>query len=488
MKKYNNPGIFFEETIASADGASTVVRKPADFSPKNITSAEMGIGAFVGIAPRGAMREPILVTNWTEYVNEFGGFDVNSMLAYAVQGFFQNGGSKAYIVRTCKYNSDTCSAKIATLDVKDSSEGSSFVLNAKNEGTWGNQIGVEIKEAGENNFTLNIYLKNVLAESYKTTLADLDTDLSESKLVSLVSVGSQLPKANSITSLAGGLDGISDMQDSDYVNAIEVLMDEDFNNLAVPGITTVAVHKAMDDFMDRKGFGQAFKDAPQSMSDSQLVTYRASLGNSARGRMINKYVKVTDPIGVGKNPVKNVPSCGHVMGVVAFMQRNNGAWIATAGVDAKIKGILGLSSKVTETSIALLNPVGITCLKEIKNVGVVIWGARTFSDNKELKYANIRDLIDYIELSLKQSMGWTNFKNNDNRLWGMIKPNVETFLRGVWAQGGLKGDKPEEAYWVKCDAEINTPDVVDEGITYCDIGIAGSKPNEFTVFRMNVRG
>lgn len=488
MKKYTNPGIFFEETIASADGANTVVRKPAEYNAKNVTSAEMGIGAFVGIAPRGAMRKPVLVTSWTEYVNEFGGFDNNSMLAYAVQGFFQNGGQKAYIVRTCKFNDITCTAKTATLDIKDNSETSSFVLNAKNEGAWGNQISVEIKEVDDPKFTLNIYLKNVLAESYVTSLAQLDVDLQDSKLVNLGVVGDQLPKALSVTALAGGLDGISDMQDTDYVKAIEVLADEDFNNLAVPGITTVAVHKAMDDFMDKKGFGQAFKDAPQSMSDSQLVTYRESLGNSARGRMINKYVKVSDPIGVGKNPIKKVPSCGHVMGVVSYMQRNSGAWVATAGVEAKIQGIIGLADKVTETSIALLNPVGITCLKEIKNVGVVIWGARTFSDNKDLKYANVRDLIDFIELSLKESMTWTNFKNNDERLWGMIKPNVETFLKGVWAQGGLKGNTPEEAFWVKCDSEINTPETVDEGITYCDIGLAVSKPNEFTVFRMNVRG
>lgn len=488
MKKYSNPGIFFEETIASADGSNTVVRKPAEYSAKSVTSAEMGIGAFVGVAPRGAMREPILVTSWTDYVNKFGGFDVNSMLAYAVQGFFQNGGQKAYIVRTCKYNSDTCSAKTATLEVKSDTDQPSFTVNAENEGAWGNQISIEIKEAEDSKFTLNVYLKNVLAETYVTSLDNIEFDTQSSPLINVVGVGSVAPKEHSLTSLTGGTDGIADMSDSDYTDAIDLLAEEDFNNLAVPGVTTVAVHKYMDDFMDKKGFGMAYKDAPPSMSDSELVTYRASLGNSARGRMINKYVKVSDPIGLGKNPTKNVPSCGHVMGVVAYVQRNSGAWTAVAGVDAKVQGILGLAGKVTENSIAQLNPVGITCLKELKNTGVVIWGARTFSDNKEMKYANVRDLVDFIELSLKESMTWTNFKNNDSRLWGMIKPNVETFLRGVWSQGGLKGDKPEEAFWVKCDSEINTPDTVADGITYCDIGLATSKPNEFTVFRMNVRG
>ena len=83
-------------------------------------------------------------------------------------------------------------------------------------------------------------------------------------------------------------------------------------------------------------------------------------------------------------------------------------------------------------------------------------------------------------------MTWTNFKGNDERLWGMIKPNVESFLRSLWSQGGLKGEKEAEAFWVKCDAELNTPEVVDAGITYCEIGFAGVKPNEFTVFKMNI--
>ena len=485
MKKYNNPGIFFEEVVASKDGATTVVRKPATINAGAVTGAEMGIGAFVGTAPRGAVRKPVLVTNWTEYVNEFGAFDNNSMLAYAVQGFFLNGGDKAYIVRTTKFNSDVNTAKIASLAIKDDAETEFLTISAKNEGAWGNDLSVEVANVGEGKFTLNVYYKNVLAESYVATLADIEIDVQDSKLIDLIA-GTGTPKAVSVTSLTGGNDGLAGIEDADYVNALEALVDVEFNNLAVPNVTSKTVHKAMDDFCDRVGRGKAIKDAPNNLSTGELSTYRESLGNSARGVMVYPYVVVNDPIGLGKNPTKEVPASGFVMGRIAQMQRDKGVWNATAGIDAKIAGIVGLAKKVSDSDIAVLNPQGITCLKELKNVGAVIWGARTFSSDSTFKYAVIRDLADYIELSLSQSMTWTNFKGNDERLWGMIKPNVESFLRSLWSQGGLKGEKEAEAFWVKCDAELNTPEVVDAGITYCEIGFAGVKPNEFTVFKMNI--
>lgn len=487
MKVYNNPGIFFEETVATEDKANVIVRKPASFGATEVVGAEMGIGAFIGIAPRGAMHKDILVTNWTEFVNEFGGFSVNSMLAYAVQGYFLNGGQKAHIVRTCKYNEETCTAKVASLILQGAGERNALTIKAENEGVWGNNISVEITEVESNNFTLTVYLKNVKAEVYKTSLAEVEIDTKDSPLID-VTAGEEPPVAKSATALTGGNDGISDITDTDYVNAMEVLKDSKFDMLAIPGITTKAVQTAMDDFCDRKGLCRAIKDAPYSMSPSQLATYRATLGSSARGRMVYPYFTVSDPIGLGKNPTKDVPPSGYVMGRMSQMIREKGAWNATAGIDAKINGILGLATPVNESDIAILNPLGITCCKSIDKIGVVIWGARTFSSDRTMKYANVRDTIDYIELSLNQSMLWSNFKGNTEELWEKIRLSVQTFLTSLWSQGGLKGAKQSEAFWVKCDSEINTQEAIDNGITYCDIGVSCIKPNEFTVFRLTING
>lgn len=57
------------------------------------------MAAFVGLAPTGPLNEPTLVTNWTQYVAAFGDFTGGYYLAHSVYGFFNNGGSAAYVVR-----------------------------------------------------------------------------------------------------------------------------------------------------------------------------------------------------------------------------------------------------------------------------------------------------------------------------------------------------------------------------------------------------
>jgi len=55
----------------------------------------------------------------------------------------------------------------------------------------------------------------------------------------------------------------------------------------------------------------------------------------------------------------------------------------------------------------------------------------------------------------------------------------------VWRSGALFGATPGEAFYVKCDAETNPPEVVEAGRVVCEIGISPVKPAEFVVFRLS---
>src|SRR4051794_33527834 len=70
------------------------------------TGPIQGVGtntaAFIGTAVSRAMREPTRITNWSQFVDTFGGYfpqQPRLFMAYAVHGFFDNGGREAYIVR-----------------------------------------------------------------------------------------------------------------------------------------------------------------------------------------------------------------------------------------------------------------------------------------------------------------------------------------------------------------------------------------------------
>ena len=46
------------------------------------------------------------------------------------------------------------------------------------------------------------------------------------------------------------------------------------------------------------------------------------------------------------------------------------------------------------------------------------------------------------------------FETNDSSLWSRIKHRLEGYCYELFQKGALKGQSPEEAYYVKCDREI----------------------------------
>ena len=84
MPTYLSPGVYVEEV-------------PAGSRP--IEGVGTSVAAFVGLAPKGPINEPTLVSNWTQFADTFGDFVESSYLAYAVYGYFLNGGGNCFVVR-----------------------------------------------------------------------------------------------------------------------------------------------------------------------------------------------------------------------------------------------------------------------------------------------------------------------------------------------------------------------------------------------------
>ena len=77
------------------------------------------------------------------------------------------------------------------------------------------------------------------------------------------------------------------------------------------------------------------------------------------------------------------------------------------------------------------------------------------------------------------------FEPNEPGLWAKITRNVTAFLTNVWNAGALYGDTAEQAFYVKCDAETNPPEVRDLGQVVTELGVAVVKPAEFVIFRIS---
>ena len=87
MSAYTYPGVYIEELPSAVH---------------TITGVATSIAAFVGWAPQGSTTQATLVESFSNYQTQFGGLDSRSLLGYAVNEFFANGGSQAYIVRLVK--------------------------------------------------------------------------------------------------------------------------------------------------------------------------------------------------------------------------------------------------------------------------------------------------------------------------------------------------------------------------------------------------
>lgn len=126
MPEYLSPGVYVEEFEIGA---------------KPIEGVGTSTAAFLGVAEKGPLNKPTLVTTQEQFIGKFGGYLKKSYLAYAVDGFFRNGGKRCFIVRIA-HNA----GKGKTL-VNSRVNAPLMTINALNEGEWGNKIKIKILDA-----------------------------------------------------------------------------------------------------------------------------------------------------------------------------------------------------------------------------------------------------------------------------------------------------------------------------------------------------
>ena len=137
--QYNRPGVYLEENLLTGTGE---------------TGAASTVFLFVGAAAKGRSTDPVRIESWTDYVNEFGGFDKVSVagsdgdvlrttyLPYAVHSFYQNGGRVAYIQRAFSSTGSGEAASVPVTVGSGESAVTAFSFTAKSAGVWGNDISV----------------------------------------------------------------------------------------------------------------------------------------------------------------------------------------------------------------------------------------------------------------------------------------------------------------------------------------------------------
>jgi phage tail sheath protein FI len=102
----------------------------------------------------------------------------------------------------------------------------------------------------------------------------------------------------------------------------------------------------------------------------------------------------------------------------------------------------------------------------------------------EWLYVEPRRVLRFLEHSIGMGLQWVVFEPNGEQLWEQVRQSVGDFLYGQWHGGVLRGDRPEEAYFVDCDRSTMTQDDLDNGRLVTVIGVAPVRPAEFVVLRI----
>jgi phage tail sheath protein FI len=530
MPEYKAPGVYIEEV---------------DKGAKPIEGVSTAIAAFIGFAEKGEVGEPRLVTNWTEFKNMYGDFVPGGFLAHAVYGYFNNGGNLCYVTRLegdvgNGHTNGHVALPVAKVKLPSRTSAAQHTLEITTTGS--DDVTVEVRPnaegAPEEQFTFAVLVNGqergqypnltvgrtgrgarnvveVLAQEaafLTVTVVELPGSLTDRA----PAVGSyhleRQPVAEAVAASATAL-AIPDLTSKLFVGDADdgtgILGLERHDNvtmICVPDLMAAymadkiseanlrAVQSELISYCARSKDRMAILDVPPKESDrnvamapDELATWRKDKANydSAYGAMYYPWIQVADPI--SGNPIY-VPPCGHVAGIWARNDAERGVHKAPA--NEVVRGAIGLQRDVSQRQQMILNPSApegpaINCIRTFPGRGIRVWGARTLASDASWRYVNVRRLFNFVEKSIDNGTQWVVFEPNDFYTWEKVSRDVIAFLTRVWRDGALFGLTQGQAFYVKCDEELNTVEERDAGRMIVEIGIAPVKPAEFVIFRIS---
>jgi hypothetical protein len=180
-----------------------------------------------------------------------------------------------------------------------------------------------------------------------------------------------------------------------------------------------------------------------------------------------------------------LPPDGFCAGVIARRDLRRGPAVAAA--NESVIGTVGPARRVTDEENGELyaTPAHINVTRAFPGRGVLLWGARTQSTDARLRYLNVRRGLSAIERRVVAAFRPLVFEPNTPTLWFQMTQVALGVLLELFQQGALRGDTPEQAFYIRCDESNNPPEQIAVGRVVCEVGVAIAAPAEFVIFRIS---
>ena len=484
MPEYLSPGVYVEEY---------------DSGSKPMEGVSTSVAGFIGMAVRGkTVGEPVLITSFADYQRNFGGYLSENAyggyryLPYSVEQFFQNGGSRCYVMR------------VAPADAREASKeiNGKIKFSASSQGEWGDKILVSITKdskaktqileenkeearyefksvAGFNEGDIVLFndgetqvynkIKKIIENSVEFEqpfdVDVVDKELVPKKLISTCEISMVIRYDETIEKY----DKVSlNIKSPNYI----------LNKLSKSDL--IEVEMLSDELEANSIIAQIYGEDVNKFSFALSNGFDGTIGS----------VDASVYLGEDKGPSKRT-------GLQAFLDNSIVSMMAVPGItDPSVLVSLvahceNLASRMAILDILynkgeqdILNPIGVNLLRAFPGQGIKVWGARTCSSDQAMKYINVRRLLIFIEETIKTNTNWVVFEPNNELLWMRVQRTISNFLTTLWGTGALAGTSPAEAFFVDVSRNTMSPDDIANGRLICNIGVAPTRPAEFVIFKV----
>jgi uncharacterized protein len=498
---YASPGVYVEEVDRGTKPIEAVGTSIAAFIGITAEASMKAINAATGerVVVESRLNKPTLVTSWTQYTDIFGEFLSGAFLPDAVYGYFANGGGPCYVTSLRAVNEsagDVLAASVA-IPVKGKG-GTSFKVVSKFPGPGSNGLAVSVKSGEGETFTVTVGSESKTVGMKKGEGYVGDAAF-EQVTISDVGTAANLPEDGTYTLSGGGIkpltaaDFIGDPSDRTGMGGLEALDDVrlvlcpdavagyDGSDAAKERIKMIQT--AMITHCERMRYRFAVLDTPPGLNAQQAKEWRNYVNfDTSYAAMYYPWIKIADLSGSGST-TKFVPPSGHVVGI--YNREDSERGVHKAPANSIVQGAIDIELLISKGEQDVLNPIGVNCIRSFPGRGIRVWGARTLSSNGAWRYINVRRLFIMVEASMEIGLAWVVFEPNDSTLWAKVVRDVSSFLKVVWRSGALFGATPEQAFYVKCDEDLNPHEIRDLGQLIIEVGLSPVKPAEFVIFRIS---
>ncbi|MGH8206685.1 MAG: hypothetical protein ACRETK_07900 [Steroidobacteraceae bacterium] len=495
------------ELVVSGTDTVKLIRPQAQ-----IARASAAITAFVGRALKGPVHQPVAIDSFEDYQRIFGGLWQPSMLSYAVEQYFDSGGSECVVVRVCNGGSAPTlrlPAGAFALTLVGVAPGTREFLRASVD-----YDGIPADQTDRFNLVLQrvrapgselieeqeIFRRVSIAAGADRSVA---AALAQSRLArvqgELPAVRPERSGGTSPAAVVGYVHSHGDGDDGDVLTDYDIIGDansrtglfalrdaEAFNFVCIPPLTRErdvglsALLVALRLCRERQAM--LLLDPPSAWTDAAAAIsgVRSWPFFSEDALMVYPRIQGFDRLR-GRDEIFG--SAAGAAGLIARATRSCPVWSAAADQELTLPAGTRAAASVTDVDRVLLAQAGVNVLQPGRGGQRPRRGLRTLlperSARNEWRYVSARRLALFLMRSVESGTRWTVFEQPGAPLWSRVSAQVVDFFAALDDEGAFVGGNAEENYFVICDERINPPAQAQVGSFQLLFGFAVSKPGEF---------